>query len=87
MAYKRVQFNANIKNVYWQVLTKDFEQNGIKIEVKKEEVSPTIEARNDDNTARQDLNSNTNMTIVKRAIASAEKQDKPKTWESESWRW
>ena len=44
-----------------------------KLKLRKKKYHPPIEARNDDNTIRQDLNLTTNMTIVERAIASAQK--------------
>ena len=44
-----------------------------KLKLRKKKYHPPIAARNDDNTTRQDLTSNTKMMIVERAIASAEK--------------
>ena len=44
-----------------------------KLKLRKKKYHPPIAARNDDNTTRQDSKLNTNMTIVERAIASAQK--------------
>ena len=44
-----------------------------KLKLRKKKYHPPIEASNDDYRTRPDLNSNTNMMIVKRAIASAQK--------------
>ena len=44
-----------------------------KLKLRKKKYHPPIAARNDDNTTRQDSNSNTNLKIVERAIASAQK--------------
>ena len=44
-----------------------------KLKLRKKKYHPPIEERNDDKTTRQDLNSNSNMMIVKSAVASAQK--------------